>query len=49
MNAEPGRVIQKKVTSEITFEGYKRHASKEESQRRALDCLPTSDHLLNSG
>jgi hypothetical protein len=30
-----GRVrgtIQKKVTSEITFEGYKRHASKEEPQ-----------------
>ena len=32
-NSEAGRVrgaIQKKVTREITFKGYKRHASKEE-------------------
>jgi hypothetical protein len=34
-NSEAGRVrgiIQKKVTSEIIFKGYKRHASKEEPQ-----------------
>lgn len=34
-NSEAGRVrgtIQKKVTSQITFKGYKRHASKEEPQ-----------------
>ena len=34
-NSETGRVrgtIQKKVTSEITFKGYKRYASKEEPQ-----------------
>ena len=34
-NSEAGRVrgtIQKKVTSEITFKGYKRHASKDEPQ-----------------
>ena len=34
-NSEAGRVrgtIQKKVTSEITFKGYKRHASEEEPQ-----------------
>jgi hypothetical protein len=34
-NSEVGRVrgtIQKKVTSEITFKGYRRHASKEEPQ-----------------
>ena len=34
-NSEAGRVrgtIQKKVTTEITFKGYKRHASKEEPQ-----------------
>ncbi len=34
-NSEAGRVrgtILKKVTSEITFKGYKRHASKEEPQ-----------------
>jgi hypothetical protein len=34
-NSEAGRVrgtIQKKVTSEITLKGYKRHASKEEPQ-----------------
>src|ERR1700694_4682626 len=34
-NSEAGLVrgtIQKKVTSEITFKGYKRHASKEEPQ-----------------
>jgi hypothetical protein len=34
-NSEAGRVrgtIQKKVTSETTFKGYKRHASKEEPQ-----------------
>ena len=34
-NSGAGRVrgtIQKKVTTEITFKGYKRHASKEEPQ-----------------
>jgi hypothetical protein len=34
-NSEAGRVrgiIQKKITSEIVFKGYKRHASKEEPQ-----------------
>jgi len=34
-NSEAGRVtgiIQKKITSEITFKGYKRHASKAEPQ-----------------
>ena len=34
-NSEAGRVrgtIQKKVTSEITFKGYRRHASPEEPQ-----------------
>ncbi len=34
-NSEAGRVrgtIQEKVTTEITFKGYKRHASKEEPQ-----------------
>ena len=34
-NSEAGRArgtIQKKVISEITFKGYKRHASKEEPQ-----------------
>jgi hypothetical protein len=34
-NSEAGRVqgiIQRKVTSEILFKGYKRHASKEEPQ-----------------
>jgi hypothetical protein len=34
-NSEAGRVrgtVQKKVTKEITFKGYKRHASKEEPQ-----------------
>jgi len=34
-NSEAGRVrgtIQKKVTSEITFKGYKRHASREDPQ-----------------
>ena len=34
-NSEAGRVrgtIQRKVTSEITFKGYKRHASKAEPQ-----------------
>jgi hypothetical protein len=34
-NSEAGRVrgtIQKKVTREITFKGYRRHASKEEPQ-----------------
>lgn len=34
-NSEAGLVegtIQKKVTSEITFKGYKRHASQEEPQ-----------------
>jgi Hypervirulence associated proteins TUDOR domain len=34
-NSEAGRVtgtIQKKITSEITFKGYKRHASKDDPQ-----------------
>jgi hypothetical protein len=34
-NSEAGRVtgiVQKKITSEIIFKGYKRHASKEEPQ-----------------
>jgi hypothetical protein len=34
-NSEAGRVrgtIQRKVTSEIVFKGYRRHASKEEPQ-----------------
>ena len=34
-NSEAGRVrgaVQKKLTSEITFKGYKRHASREEPQ-----------------
>ena len=34
-NSEAGRVtgvIQKKITSEITFKGYKRHASKDQPQ-----------------
>lgn len=34
-NSEAGRVrgtIEKKITSEITFKGYKRHASPEEPQ-----------------
>jgi len=34
-NSEAGRVtgiIQRKVTSEIVFKGYKRHASKEDPQ-----------------
>ena len=34
-NSEAGRVrgtIQRKVTSEITFKGYKRHASRENPQ-----------------
>ena len=34
-NSEAGRVrgtIEKKITSEITFKGYKIHASKEEPQ-----------------
>jgi Hypervirulence associated proteins TUDOR domain len=34
-NSEAGRVrgvIQRKVTSQITFKGYKRHASKEDPQ-----------------
>ena len=34
-NSEAGRVIgviQKKITSEVTWKGYKRHASKDEPQ-----------------
>lgn len=34
-NSEAGRVtgiVQKKITTEIIFKGYKRHASKEEPQ-----------------
>jgi hypothetical protein len=45
-NSEAGRVrgtIQKKVTREITFKGYKRHASKEEPQY--LIQSDKTDHL----
>jgi hypothetical protein len=45
-NSEAGRVrgtIRKKVTSEITFKGYKRHASKEEPQY--LIKSDKTDHL----
>ena len=45
-NSEAGRVtgvIQKKITSEITFNGYKRHASKEEPQY--LIKSDKTDHL----
>ena len=45
-NSEAGRVrgtIQKKVTSEITFKGYRRHASKEEPQY--LIKSDKTDHL----
>ena len=45
-NSEAGRVrgtIQKKVTSAITFKGYKRHASKEEPQY--LIKSDQTDHL----
>ena len=45
-NSEAGRVrgtIQKKVTSEITFKGYKRHASKEEPQYVIKS--DTTDHI----
>lgn len=45
-NSEAGRVrgtIQKKVTSEITFKGYKRHASKEEPQY--IIKSDTTDHI----
>jgi Hypervirulence associated proteins TUDOR domain len=45
-NSEAGLVrgtIQKKVTSEITFKGYKRHASKEEPQYFIKS--DTTDHI----
>ena len=45
-NSEAGRVrgtIQKKVTTEITFKGYKRHAPKEEPQY--LIKSDKTDHL----
>ncbi len=45
-NSEAGRVqgkIQKKITSEIMFKGYKVHASKEEPQY--LIHSITTDHL----
>jgi hypothetical protein len=45
-NSEAGLVrgtIQKKVTSEITFKGYKRHASKEEPQYVIKS--DTTDHI----
>ncbi len=45
-NSEAGRVqgkIQKKITSEIMFKGYKVHASKEEPQY--LIHSTTTDHL----
>ena len=45
-NSEAGRVrgtIKKKVTSEITFKGYKVHASKEEPQY--LIKSDTTDHM----
>jgi hypothetical protein len=44
-NSEAGRVrgtIQKKVTSEITFKGYKRHASKKEPQYTSTATKPTT-------
>lgn len=45
-NSEAGLVrgtIQKKVTSEITFKGYRRHASKEEPQY--IIKSDTTDHI----
>ena len=45
-NSEAGLVrgtIQKKVTSEITFKGYKRHASEEEPQYVIKS--DTTDHI----
>lgn len=45
-NSDPGRVrgaIQKKVTGEIVFKGYKRHATKEEPQYIIKGNKP--DHL----
>lgn len=45
-NSEAGRIrgtIQKKVTREITFKGYKRHATKEEPQY--LIKSDRTDHL----
>lgn len=45
-NSEAGLVrgtIQKKVTSEITFKGYKRHASREEPQY--IIKSDTTDHI----
>lgn len=45
-NSEAGLVrgtVQKKVTSEITFKGYKRHASEEEPQYVIKS--DTTDHI----
>jgi hypothetical protein len=45
-NSEAGRVqgtIQKKVTSEVTFKGYKHHASEEEPQYFIKS--DTTDHV----
>jgi hypothetical protein len=45
-NSEAGRVrgtIQKKVTTEITFKGYKHHASEEEPQYFIKS--DTTDHV----
>jgi hypothetical protein len=45
-NSEAGRVrgtIQKKVISEVTFKGYKRHASEEEPQYVIKS--DTTDHI----
>ncbi len=45
-NSEAGRVrgtIQRKVTSQITFKGYKHHASKEEPQY--IIKSDTTDHI----
>jgi hypothetical protein len=49
-NSEAGRVrgaIQKKVTSEIVFKGYKRHASREEPQY--IIKSDKTDHLARVG
>ena len=50
-NSEAGRVrgtIQRKVTSEITFKGYKRHASKEEPQY-IIKSLKTDHIAIHKG
>ena len=49
-NSEAGRVrgtVQKKVTREITFKGYKRHASEEEPQY--IIKSDKTDHLRPAG